>query len=395
LTALVPCIGSALIIGAGESGSSVVYSVLSWRPVVFVGLISYSLYLWHWPVIMIDRMGILDIHAAFERRFSTVMGPDRFDHIVQIVVSVILGIVSWRFVERPFRKGRLRLAGPPLFILAGVVMLVCITLSSVVIFTGGWKQRFSPQALRVAWFLDESEQIKDEKAQRLGTCFLDATTGVQNFNFDSCLRQEADKPNYLLLGDSHAAAIWPALAALLPDVNVMQVNVTSCIPTVDHQDSSLCGKVLDHVYQVYLPAHPVKELLLEADWSQGDIPSLGRTLNWAKIHQVPVIVIGCVPQYDAPLARLLTYSIAWHDPALPDEHRLAGDGATEKKLRELVVDTWHVPFASPYEALCAGQECTEYADTERTIPMMDDSHHFNRFGAMLVVRRLIERGEIH
>ena len=51
LSALAPCVGSALIIGAGESGSSVIGKILSWRPIVFIGLISYSLYLWHWPVI--------------------------------------------------------------------------------------------------------------------------------------------------------------------------------------------------------------------------------------------------------------------------------------------------------------------------------------------------------
>src|SRR6185437_16922731 len=57
LAALVPCLGSALIIGAGESGSSLVGTVLSWRPVVFVGLISYSLYLWHWPLIVLNSLG--------------------------------------------------------------------------------------------------------------------------------------------------------------------------------------------------------------------------------------------------------------------------------------------------------------------------------------------------
>ncbi len=395
LSALVPCLGSALIIGAGQSGSSFVYSVLAWRPVVFVGLISYSLYLWHWPVIMTDRMGILDLHAAFERRFSWVMAPDRFGHIVQIVISVILAVLSWRFVERPFRKGRLRLAGPHLFMLAGAVMLVCITFSFFVIFTGGWKQRFSPQALRLASFLDESELRQDEKAQRLGTCFLDATTGVQNFNMDSCLQQDAKRGNYLLLGDSHAAAIWPALVALLPEANVMQVNVTSCIPTVDQPGSNLCGKVMNSIYQTYLPSHPVEELLLEADWSPGNLGDLGRTLSWAKMHQIPVLVIGCVPEYDAPLARLLTYSIVWRDSDLPREHRLAHDAGTERELRKLVVNTWHVPFASPYDALCEEGKCIEYADAERSIPLMDDSHHLNRFGAMFVVRRLIELGEIH
>jgi hypothetical protein len=246
----------------------------------------------------------------------------------------------------------------------------------------------------VASFLDKSELSQDEKAQRLGTCFLDASTGVRNFNFDFCLHQEPGKSNYLLLGDSHAAAIWPALAASLPDVNVMQVNVTSCAPTLHHQGSNLCHKAMDYVYQNYLPEHPVQKLILEADWQPGYIEDLGRTLSWAQVHQIPVIVIGGVPEYDAPLARLLAYSIAWHDPALPSAHRLARDAAMETRLRNLVVDTWHLPYASPYDALCQSGRCIEYANESQNIPLMDDSNHFNRYGAMFVIRQLVDEGKI-
>ena len=54
--ALVPCIGAALLIHAGTSGSTLVGRLLSLRPLVLVGLISYSLYLWHWPIIIFFRI---------------------------------------------------------------------------------------------------------------------------------------------------------------------------------------------------------------------------------------------------------------------------------------------------------------------------------------------------
>lgn len=56
LAALPPCLGTAVIIAAGESGTHSVGRLLSLKPVVFIGLISYSLYLWHWPL-----MGLLSI----------------------------------------------------------------------------------------------------------------------------------------------------------------------------------------------------------------------------------------------------------------------------------------------------------------------------------------------
>ena len=54
--AAIPTLGTALVIQAGIGGGSIVASLLSLRPVVFIGLISYSLYLWHWPIIVYTRL---------------------------------------------------------------------------------------------------------------------------------------------------------------------------------------------------------------------------------------------------------------------------------------------------------------------------------------------------
>jgi peptidoglycan/LPS O-acetylase OafA/YrhL len=53
--ALIPCAGATLVIYATQGSETWTGKALSWRPVVFVGLISYSLYLWHWPVLVLAR----------------------------------------------------------------------------------------------------------------------------------------------------------------------------------------------------------------------------------------------------------------------------------------------------------------------------------------------------
>jgi len=396
-SALVPCLGSVLIIGSGVSGKSLVHDLLSWRPLVFIGLISYSLYLWHWPVIIVYRMGILNISSWFEHRFGAHFAPDRFDHVVIILTTLVLATLSWRFVELPFRKGRLRTVLPRrrLFGLAAMSAACFVAFALSTIGSGGLKYRFSPETRQVASYLDTEELSKDESAQRLGVCFVDATTGTMNFNFDYCLRQKPGVKNYLLIGDSHAAAIWPALQSAFANANVMQVNVTSCIPTISLGSAQpLCRKVMEYVYGTYLPANRVDGLILEADWSAGDLQPLDETLRWATRNKIPVIVLGSVPQYDAPLARLLAYSRAWHKPELASEHRLGRDAALDKQLRSLVVDKWHFQFASPYAALCEADTCIEYADEKQGIPLMDDRHHFNRYGARFVVDRMMRRGEL-
>jgi peptidoglycan/LPS O-acetylase OafA/YrhL len=397
LAALLPCVGSALIIGAGISGKSIVYSILSWRPLVFTGLISYSLYLWHWPVITVYHMGIVTPSSWFENSNGNRFQSSRIDHIALVIVSFVLAYLSWKFVELPFRKGRLKTALPrrPLFVAAAAFAMLLICFSAVSISSGGLKARFSPDTLQAAAYLDKAELQKEEDAQRLGTCFLDARTGIMNFDFNYCLQTKPGVKNYLLLGDSHAAAIWPALQGSLPGVNVMQVNVTGCPPTIgDHPASSLCKKVMDYVYQEYLPAHPVQALILESAWSTNSLPKLDETLQWASEHGVRTIVIGCVPEYGAALAQLVAYSIAWNQPRLPSRHLLVGEGELEPHLRALVADKWHFQFVSLYDVLCQGGVCKEYADANKHIPLMDDNNHLNLLGAQYVISQIVNSGQL-
>jgi peptidoglycan/LPS O-acetylase OafA/YrhL len=393
-SALLPCIGAVLIVGAGESGSSAVYALLAWRPFVFVGLISYSLYLWHWPVLLVYQMGLIDLNSAWERHFGTVLSVGRFEHVAILLLSFGLAILSWRFVERPFRKGRLRLGGSQLFATAAAVMLVCVLFSSFVLFTRGLPGRFSAQTVQIASHLDRGDALENaQKAMRLGTCFLDQNK-VTTFNLTSCLGEDATRKNYLLLGDSHAAAIWLALSESLPSSNVMQATVGGCEPTLHHAEPGLCRNVMDYVFGKYLPTHPVQSLILEADWNAGSIAPLEETLAWAKIHQVPVVVMGCVPTYDAPLARLLAYTVAWNEPDLANKHLVHAEETLDVQLRAVVRDKWHMPFVSLYDALCERGTCIEYVDAARTIPLMNDRDHFNPSGSLFVVHRLLANGEL-
>ena len=87
-------IGSALLIASSERGPSMAGRLLSLRPIVFIGLISYSLYLWHWPLIVFQRTdGLLVADAS-----STTT------ELVLIVASIGVACLSWKFVELPFRS---------------------------------------------------------------------------------------------------------------------------------------------------------------------------------------------------------------------------------------------------------------------------------------------------
>ncbi len=93
LTALPPVLGTALVIWSGTLSTQfpLLSRVLAWRPVVFIGLISYSLYLWHWPMLSFSRY----------QSIKTLPGLDR---LILVLVSVVVATISWRFVETPFRS---------------------------------------------------------------------------------------------------------------------------------------------------------------------------------------------------------------------------------------------------------------------------------------------------
>ncbi len=192
IAALAPCVGSALIISAGESGTSFVGRLLSLKPVVFIGLISYSLYLWHWPIIVFQGVGTILISGVSERAVKLSI----------LVASLVAATISWKFVEVPFRAGRLKLTGAAVFRAAFAAAFVLAALGGAALAFRGFPSRYSPEAVRVAAYMDVRAPYRE------GTCFITSSDKIQDFDAGTCLRDDPVKKNYLLIGDSHAAQLW-------------------------------------------------------------------------------------------------------------------------------------------------------------------------------------------
>ena len=390
LSALVPCLGSALIIGTGESGDSLPAKVLSWRPVVFIGLISYSLYLWHWPVIVLfwKMAGFDSLGHSLSAYTHGLLRPTPCNLLATILISFVLAVLSWKFVEQPFRKGPLRMGGVPLFASAFASMALIAALAASFVFSSGLQWRFSPRSVQLASYLE----LKDN-FMRDGTCFITSVhQSTDNFK-DSCLRQDAGKKNFLLIGDSHSAMLWSALQSTFPNVNFLQASASECTPFIHSTGAGYCVQLMNYIYQSYLPSHPVQGILICDRWKEKNLPDLAETLQWATQHQLPVVLIGPVPEYDSALPRLLAYAVNRNQPAFTGEHRLKELEELDAKMQDLAATAWHVPYVSLYQAICDHSECREYADDGGNIPLMTDADHLSRPGAMLVVRQLARRGK--
>lgn len=391
-SALLPCIGAALVIWAGETGRSLIGSVLSWRPVVFIGLISYSLYLWHWPIIILRKMGLLvGLGGINFGDHSAQFSVHRFDMVVEVVLSFILAVLSWKFVENPFRTGSLRLTGRPLFAFAGGVMIVFLGGATWTVLAHGFAGRFPDKALQVASVLDTPEEIR---SMRIGSCFITTDYHFEKYNFETCLHEDKEKKNYLLLGDSHSAMLWSAFATELKHSNVMQASTAACEPSLAPSGNDDCKEMMAYIFQRYLPTHPIQGVFLVGRWEQKNLDSLTKLISWAKEHHLPVVVFGPVPEYDAPLPRLLAYSIAWNKPRLPSQHLVLGPKLLDAEMQQIAATTWHVPYISLYNEICDSSSCLEYADLAHKLPLMGDDNHLSAPGASVVVRRLVDKGEL-
>jgi len=370
--AILPCLGAGLVIAAGETGPTLMGRLLSWRPVVFIGLISYSLYLWHWPVMVGAQMNSFLFGGA----------PAMAIKIGTVLVSIVLATISWWFIERPFRNGPLKLAQKPLFQLAGVAAAALVAVGVAGQFDQGLAYRYSPRVQQIADLLTD----KSHRQMREGSCFLPSGSTVDDFDM-ACVKQDPQRRDYLLIGDSHAAHLWYGLAKAMPTVNVMQATASGCKPTLTHPGSAeeRCVALMDRMFDDYLPAHKVDTVVLAARWKRDDLPRLEATLTRLRAQGLDVIVFGPIIEYRSPLPRLLAVSDRMHDPDFVDEQRVdvsAVDRAVGKLARQK-----GVRYVSLASAMCPGGHCLEVDG--KGYPVQFDYGHLTGSGSEILARRVV------
>jgi peptidoglycan/LPS O-acetylase OafA/YrhL len=376
LAALVPCVGTGLVIHAGRDGRTLTNRVLSLSPLVFVGLISYSLYLWHWPLIFFQRNDSI-LFAGFSSSTGKVL---------LFAASMILATVSWWFVERPFRRGPLRMPARPLFLSAAVATVTICSISIVTLLLDGVPSRFSPAEIQAASYLN----YDPGSDYREGTCFINDGRGQADLKGDICLKQVRGRKNVLLFGDSYAADLWYGLTRSFGEVNFLQATGAGCKPTLAQArttDVTLrrCAKLMDSVFFDYLAKNKVDALLIAESWRKDDLPALASTLDWANARGIKVILFGPKVQYDAPLPRILVATIRYSDPGLPDRHRPSSYETLDEEMSQLARSKG-VTYISFFQLLCKQEACLH--SDQAGHPLSFDIGHFTRWGSLVVAQKL-------
>ena len=210
-TAAVPVAGAAFILWACERSSTLTGALLSIRPLRWIGLWSYSIYMVHWPLIVFGR--ILWPHGA----------PGLDASIV--AASIALGCISYYGVETPFRRQTKLLTGSRLFQGSLVSLALLATSGYTISSSEGFPNRLPKSALQILAY----NHYDFARVYRQGTCFLAGTQRWEDLKAD-CL--PLGRPLALLWGDSFAAHYYRALKDRFPQLVIAQANMSSCAPIV-------------------------------------------------------------------------------------------------------------------------------------------------------------------
>lgn len=358
--ALLPCLGAALLIYVGGHHTSRVHRVLMLKPMVGIGLISYSLYLVHWPMVVFLR-------------YYHLRAPSYGEMVLIALASVALAVFSWKFIEQPFRKPKHR-ASRRAVLMAGVVVIAFgAGLGAVGVKGNGFPNRFP----------DYEEPVKLSGAfWRNGTCFFEEGQDYYVWDAKACTLVDGGKETVMLWGDSFAAHYVPGILAHASRIpyRVLQHTAAGCPPVLAYESFARpqCHAFNQHALKVIQEEH-VTHVILSGRWVglQGrGLAQLKDTIAQLKVMGVRVTVLGQSPVFAAPV-RIIAYRKKVRDDAA---WLNSNSPALNNTLRAIAADA---EFINPTDRLCTDGQCA-YRQGGKFL--YSDAEHLSQVGS----RRAVE-----
>lgn len=398
--AVPPVFGAAAIIYVGANGSScIVNRILAHRFLVWIGLISYSLYLWHWPILAFLRIG------GAQASLPLTVG------LIAVAVSVLIAWVSYRFIERPFR------ARPPhgftrsaIFLLSGTMLFVMVMIGGLLHLAKGMPSRLTPLEAAITAVSQDRNPDRGECFSRLpeqGLCAV-GTPAVAGEPVD-----------FLFWGDSHGEAIKSGLdlAAQAAGQSGLFVGTSACPPIRQlrrHPEVRRCTEMNQSVWAFLEERTDIPLVVLSARWALSVEGSQYRQeagspviLEWsgnadARPDRVDnaslveaglmatvvelldsgrkVVILGQIPEvgWNVPNVLARGEMLGWlsKPPKLTQADFEARAATTEKILSRVAATNSAVRYLRLSDIFCANGTCSVV--DEAGLPLYVDDDHISR-----------------
>lgn len=366
--ALIPTIGAVFIIGVGSSAWCN-RKILSNKVLVWFGLISFPLYLWHWPLLAFARLQEGEALSLFIR-------------CCLVLTSVVLAWLTYRFVERPIRfnlsyRTRKSVALVFLMILIGYLGYNCFDRKGI--------------AFRHKFFMKEISGYTFDKVaeQRQRTCFLmDSSDDVNNFS-NKCIHD--DRPYKLVLwGDSHGGSIYPGFSELErnnPQISVTQFTAAGCgglVPT--DEQGPFCKKANEVALKEILKLKPNLVVIYKA-WHPSYFAQIAPTAQILKEASIPILIMGPTPRWRDDLPKVVYRYWKKHKELPPPYYGESLESDIRRMdidLRKVANDN-HVLYYSAYDRFCNAEGClNRIPGTDNALTTLDEDHITPAAGRYLV-----------
>jgi peptidoglycan/LPS O-acetylase OafA/YrhL len=259
--ALAPVVGASLIIYSNIDGKGSVFSrLISFTRLGFIGLISYSLYLWHWPFVAFAKYLMFRPFNGYES--------------AGIIISTLaISILSWKYIEQPFRGKQMLLPDRRrLYYAAGVLMLVFSGIGVAIHLLNGMDSRmktFYPT------MNETMQKIKQDTLDTELTKWDVITKKIGQGAIPPIVGTGDTRPSFALLGDSHARALIPMLKQ-----EALKKGISGYIMTCSDHPPLLGIDMMSDGYDQHLNRtnnaivkfieqhHEVKTVFLTARWAR-------------------------------------------------------------------------------------------------------------------------------
>ena len=248
LFTLIPTIGTGLLILTAVP-KTFIYNLLCFRPFVSIGLISYSAYLWHQPLLAFSRHRLL--------------GELSNTHLMLICfLSLVLARLSWQFIERPFRKKSI-ISKKIILIFSVLGILAFSCLGYIINLNEGFSNR-----------VEFSNELKQSlKKPSLDNCF-DTSFNHSAEQWGCNLGIKKDGIDFILFGDSHALSLKDLIddRAKQANINVFFTGASGCLPFIGvypkrrDQYERNCNLLNERVYK-FAKQNKVSGIIFSARWS--------------------------------------------------------------------------------------------------------------------------------
>ncbi len=372
INAVAPAFCAAAFIWA--SRGMLVQRLFASAPMTWLGRRSYSIYLVHWPLIVLWLQ-------ATDYKLSPVEG------VIAVVSSVLLGAALYAMVEKPLRFKAAMTEDQRSASLAWVVALL---LAAVVVGAHYWGFRGAPDRVpaEIARIVGDNNDrwAARQRDLRMEVCNITKDADISVFDRTVCAAPPGNgKPAYMVIGDSYASDTYVALKRAYPEVYFGQLTLPGCLVTLPwrYPTESWCKNFLAAGFEDATLVG-FDGVVIAANWRPSQEPNIDRIVEWSEEKNVRLVLFTNRPHFLERVPALVSASMSlkaaearMRTIETPD---LRGRAASLQKRLAGRVDVVNV-----YDIMCP--EVCPIVDQNEALIYVDDSHLSDE-GATWLAHRL-------